>query len=312
MTHRMISVVLIFFFSVCLGQQQGLSSRKGPYLGQKPPGLIPEAFAQDFLTGGQLVHSAPVFSADGTEVFWSRTDLSQGVLMTAKCMNGRWTQPTVIPFSEGFDGRNPVLSCDGERLYFHSNRNLGDESTPVYRIWMTEKKDGEWQNPRPLDATINAGKWSGGPWITEDEVLYFASMREDSRGMFDIYRAELSSDTLDRVERLGPGINSEEADLYPCIADDERFLIFASTRAGGFGGQDLYISFRGQDGSWSSALNMGPAINSEREETFPIFSKDGRFLFFVRFYQMQEKEYKTDIYWVDAMIIEELWPKAIH
>lgn len=55
-------------------------------------------------------------------------------------------------------------------------------------------------------------------------------------------------------------------------------LIFASDMPGGVGGVDLYIC-KLNDGKWGSPQNMGPMINTSRDEMFPYFSEDETFYF---------------------------------
>jgi outer membrane protein OmpA-like peptidoglycan-associated protein len=56
-------------------------------------------------------------------------------------------------------------------------------------------------------------------------------------------------------------------------------LYFASDMPGGFGGLDLYVVTRQPDGTWSSPVNLGIAVNSEGNDCFPfVFERD--FLFF--------------------------------
>ncbi|HZJ30832.1 MAG TPA: hypothetical protein VFD21_04645 [Vicinamibacterales bacterium] len=43
---------------------------------------------------------------------------------------------------------------------------------------------------------------------------------------------------------LGAGVNSVDLDFDPHIASDRQTLYFTSTRPGGFGGQDLYVTTR--------------------------------------------------------------------
>ena len=50
---------------------------------------------------------------------------------------------------------------------------------------------------------------------------------------------------------------------HPFIAPDESYLIWDDEREGGYGDNDLYISFRQQDGSWGAAINLGDKINTE-------------------------------------------------
>ena len=67
---------------------------------------------------------------------------------------------------------------------------------------------------------------------------------------------------------------------------------------------DLYISFAGNDGSWSKAVNMGPVINSNGRDFTPMLSPDGTYLFFT-----SSRAGAGDLWWVDASIIERLRPE---
>lgn len=97
-------------------------------------------------------------------------------------------------------------------------------------------------------------------------------------------------------------INTGKFNAHPYIAPDESFLIWDSKRESGFGGSDIYISFRTANGAWGKAINMGPTINSEGWDAAASLSPDGRYFFFHRL----NAEGNANIYWVDASIIEQL------
>ena len=80
---------------------------------------------------------------------------------------------------------------------------------------------------------------------------------------------------------LGPIVNSTSMDRAPAISKDGLSLYFASTRSGGFGGEDIYVSQRdSRDDEWGPAVNLGPIINSTANEMVPAFSRDGHLMFF--------------------------------
>lgn len=64
-----------------------------------------------------------------------------------------------------------------------------------------------------------------------------------------------------RAELFAPGMLPAEAaefnDHDPFIAPDESCLIFSSNRPGGYGSNDLYISFRNDNDTWTAPRNMG-------------------------------------------------------
>lgn len=135
-----------------------------------------------------------------------------------------------------------------------------------------------WSEPVPLNiaATLPVGNQFS---VTRDETIYF----EVNNGQADdIYRIGIQNGAYGEPENLGPGINSNDYEEYaPYLDPDEAYLIFASNRPGGFGGNDLYISFRNPDGAWTQPLNMGSPINTENGDTLPCISPDGLYFFFI-------------------------------
>jgi outer membrane protein OmpA-like peptidoglycan-associated protein len=74
-------------------------------------------------------------------------------------------------------------------------------------------------------------------------------------------------------------INSDEYDdCHPSISIEGDKLFFASDRPGGFGGMDLYVTFKIGD-SWSEPLNLGPSINTTSNEAFPFLHADNTLYF---------------------------------
>lgn len=80
---------------------------------------------------------------------------------------------------------------------------------------------------------------------------------------------------------LGPVVNSSANDQHPAISRDGLSLYFASDRAGGSGGLDLYVTRRnGLDAPWGAPVNLGPVINSPTMDLAPDLTDDGHHLFY--------------------------------
>lgn len=65
-----------------------------------------------------------------------------------------------------------------------------------------------------------------------------------------------------------------------CINADGNTIIFASNRAGGKGGYDLWMLRMLPNGKWAEPQNLGDAINTAADEDFPSLQADGVTLFF--------------------------------
>jgi len=274
----------------------------GPYLGQKPPGMSAEVFASGIVTTDLNEHGSPSFSPDLSEMYWSPQfkEIGGGRILFMKMVHSRWQPPQTATFSQDFKNQNPFLSVDGKRIYFKSYRPIDAD---VYRngaFWVSERTPQGWSNPKPLGPQINSG--SMGQQISEsgNRNLYYARERPSGKGHWDIYRVRYASGLYMEPENLGDSINTEFYDSDPYISPDEKILIFGSlSRPDGYGGSDLYISFKNEQGDWTKAVNMGSVINTKEHEDFPMVSPDGKYLFFFR---------SGDVYWIDAKIIETLIP----
>jgi len=273
----------------------------GPYLGQKPPGLTPEIFAPGIVSRegdqGRLF-----IAADGSEIiYWEREPINGKMrIISIRNAGGAWSEPAVLPFSEEYINNEPCLSPDGKKLFFVSNRPRTGrgEGEKLPDIWMVEKVDGGWGEPRNIGDPVNRIDIVVQPFYTVDDKLYFGGEKADgsSRG---IYISRYAGGGFSEPEKLDEGIFGGQVS-GPCVSLDNRTLIVHSRKEGGFGGWDLYASFKDESGSWGELVNMGNAINTEASEAGASFSPDGRYLFFSR---------AGDIDWVSTKILEDLRPK---
>ena len=318
-----IIILTVIIFSNC-AKKADFPLLKGPYLGQKPPGMTPELFAPGIVTTEFHEHSSPAFSPNGNEVYWSVFINFYGpqVILTMRQENGRWTQPEVAPFCGRYSDGNPCFSPDGQKIYFESRRPLidGDPYTGNIDIWVVERLDHGWSAPKNLGDVINSDRWERGPSVSDNGTLYYCSMREGGYGQMDIYCLTLIHGEYAEPENLGEVINTPGYESWPFIAPNESYLIFESDDG------DLMISYRKDDASWTAPINLSEKLNfTGGQDRFPLLSNDGRYLFFVssrwlgpsyfdRPLTLDEVKAKArsfsnglgNAYWVDAKIIDEL------
>ena len=193
-------------------------------------------------------------------------------------------------------------------------------------IFKVDKTDQKWNEPIRLDSPLSSDDYSAdcSSVAANGNIYFYSSNYPRGFGKGDIYVSKLENGKYLTPENLGNNINSEYYDIDPFIAPDESYLIFSSIRPGGQGDNDLYISFRNSDGSWSKAVNMGSDINSYAHEIHPFVSRDGKYLFFCSKRRISYKKFSEvpityeekldwltkpgneleDIYWVSTKIID--------
>jgi Tol biopolymer transport system component len=115
--------------------------------------------------------------------------------------------------------------------------------------------------------------------------------------VFQIYKSGLTEGRYKETEKAGLAFG-----LHPFISPDEDFILFN-------GKGDIYIAFRTKEGKWSEPTNAGDQINSaEYDETCPSLSPDGKYIFFSRY---NDKNGKSNIYWVSSSIVDRIRGKVI-
>lgn len=103
----------------------------------------------------------------------------------------------------------------------------------------------------------------------------------DGKVKLKIYTADRKQDGLKTTwgKLRDLPFNSNEYDCaHPAISVDGEWLFFASNRGGGYGGMDLYVCVRRGD-SWGAPMNLGPQINTAKDELFPFIHADGTLFF---------------------------------
>jgi hypothetical protein len=177
----------------------------------------------------------------------------------------------------------PSISADGLSLYFCSDRPGGYGGRD---LWVTTRatKDSEWGTPKNLGPTVNSSSKEALPSISYDGLsLFFESTRPGGYGNHDLWvttRATTDDDWGTPVN-LGPTVNTSYQDATPGISADGLSLFFESTRSGGYGNFDLWVTTRTSDSeSWGTPVNLGPTVNSSAWDGLPCISADGLALFF--------------------------------
>ena len=155
--------------------------------------------------------------------------------------NNTWTAPQGIgkPVNTGAWEAQPSFSSDGSALYFASNRPGGFGGRDIWVSYLdTNMKLSE---PKNLGPNINTKYDDQCPFIHADnQTLYFTSNGWPGMGNGDIYISRKTDTGWTKAVNIGYPINTENDDNGMTVSFDGKTAFLSSSRAGGFGGLDLY------------------------------------------------------------------------
>jgi hypothetical protein len=251
----------------------------GLYLGQTPPGAVPEVFAPGILnTTAHEYHLS--FAPDGREIVFSRGGV--GTLVTRWEEDG-WTVPEVVHLiDEDHLTEEANLTPDGQAIVFCGRARIR-EPRILYRA---ERSDRGWGPPTELFPGMYATS-------ALDGSLYY-TIAGEGRDYGAIVRRARVGDGYGEPELVGgEGVNTPAPDAHPWIAPDGQLLLFDSYRDPGMG---IYAVCRRSDGVWGRAIPLGERLGIPPVGQ-PALSHDLKYLFFCL---------AGDMYWVDAGFLVEV------
>ena len=119
-----------------------------------------------------------------------------------------------------------------------------------------------------LDAPPDASDWAPAPDMTGARIAFVS----DRNGNPDVFVYDATGDSLLDL----PDLASDSTDTEPCLTRDGRYLAFASTRAGGAGGFDLYL----YDLQTKALIALDAALHTPADERNPTLSDDANVISF--------------------------------
>jgi Tol biopolymer transport system component len=272
-----------------------------PFLGQHASGT-PTMFAPGIVSG-PLNDLNATFAPGGGELYFSRKDATDKVatILVTRRTGDRWSAPQTAPFSGRYSDVDPMFTPDGKRLYFSSYRpREPGVAAADADIWFVERRrDGTFGEPVHVGAPVNTPVDDLYPSLTRDGVIYYARWDGETG---DLFRARPVGAGYD-VERVASPVNSEAVEYDPYVSPDERYLVFVSSRPGGAGGADLYVSTRA-GAAWSEPRNLGSQINSAARDYCPVVSPDGTYFFFTSKRPDAPDGGRGNVYWMTTASLQ--------
>ena len=276
-------LVLVLAYIALQSCQRDEYNSKGSTIDIRTAPKDPTIFGKNHIST-PLYERDIAISPSGDEIIFTRADYKQlkRCLLIAEKHNDRWGEPKILNFSGYHHDIEPFYSYNGNRLYFASNRPIfNDPNRNDYNIWYSDKIEGIWSEPRPLDSIINTENDEFFPSVSKNGNMYFTATRENGIGKEDIFMAKFEDGKFQSPEPLASEINSGLFEFNAFISPDEEYIIFGSFgRQDGFGGGDLYISRKDKAGRWETARNLGGVINSDQLDFCPFVDWKSRNFYF--------------------------------
>ncbi len=168
----------------------------------------------------------------------------------------------------------PCLTADGETMIFTRDERSNED------FFLSKKVDGVWQKANAL-LNINTSQNEGAQSISADgrTLVFTACNRPEGVGSCDLYIAEFFDGKWTKPKNMGPSINSKAWDSQPAVSADGKTLYFVSSREGGLGQEDIWITTRAKDGTWSAPKNAGTPTNTVQRDCFPFLHWDDQTLY---------------------------------
>ncbi|WP_411030882.1 hypothetical protein [Spongiimicrobium sp. 3-5] len=143
-----------------------------------------------------------------------------------------WSEPQNLgsPINTEHNEFYPSLANNGN-LYYTSDSPtaLGKDD-----IFFSEFKDGKYNQPIGLGATVNTEGYEYNAYIAPNEsfLIFGGYNREDGLGSGDLYISfQKEDDSWEKAVNMGEAVNSAYMDYCPFVAMDSYILYFTSRRS---------------------------------------------------------------------------------
>jgi len=273
----------------------------------------PIQFAKGVISTNDHSEFDLTFSSDGQKVYFSRkAPEKKQKIYVSDFKNGKWTEPLLADFSIDRD-ECASITPDGKYLFFGSERPIPGKPNKGnfdMNIWMMDKTDNGWSEPRPLPEPINAVQLENEKWPSsnnnflftiDNETFYFTTMMRGAKRI-KLYETKFDGKHFSEPKTINGIWDDEKSWVYSAvISPNGKYLVFNSYDApGGKGGEDIFVSKKTESG-WSKAKAIGQLVNSKDEESSPRFSRDGKYFFFSRAENLGDYEYgEWSIFFVET------------
>ncbi|WPP52211.1 OmpA family protein [Catalinimonas niigatensis] len=261
------------------------------------PDLVTEQL--EFSKDNTFISLNPIIAPDGNMLFFSQqspnniggeTDPEDIWYIKRNLGTDTWSTPKNVGPPLNNKGSNFIssISVDENNNYVAllGNAYLEDKKMISGVSTSTQNANG-WSAPTPLNISNYYNyAMSANYFLSNDQRYLLMSVeRDDTHGGRDLYISfNQSKNKWSEPINLGEQINTPDIESSPFVASDDSTLYFSSRGYSGFGGEDVYVSYRLDDSwqNWSEPQNLGADINSSSDDTFFNISLSQEYAYLTR------------------------------
>ena len=250
--------------------------------------LYPERAAIKIENGGDSINSAfseyyPTLTIDGRQLIITRRTRGSADedFFTSVLKEGIWRKaiPLYGKINTSYKEGAQQITPDGNWMVFSAKDY--PEGLGSFDIYLAFQTENGWSERIHAGAVINSEYWESAPCLSPDKrQLYFASDRPGGFGGTDLYvSTRLANGKWTAPQNLGPVINTSGDESCPFMHADNQTLYFNSNGHQGYGGTDLFLAKKIDQG-FTAPQNLGYPLNTIDDEGSLFVTSDALTGFF--------------------------------
>lgn len=280
----------------------------------------------------EYVEQSPLISPDGKKLYFSRQFHPENVggindeediwVSELNEETGEWMLAKNVGPPLNNPGPNFISSIsliDGQEILLLGNR-YGKKGRMYSGVSQSIREGDRFSDPIGIDIE---NEYNYSPhadfFLTSDgKTIIISAEREDTYGARDLYVTFKRGDgSWTEPLNLGESINTTGEDESPFMAKDRKTLFFSTDGYKGYGGADVYVSFRLDDSwtRWSHPENLGPGINKEGNDEYFSIPLTGQNLYFTRYPEGEDSDvftFRVEDFFVDGLAENRLASSVDH
>ena len=186
-----------------------------------------------------------------------------------------------------YDEQQPVLSPDGKSIYFTRSRhpeNIGG-SRDLGDIWYaTKNENGDWGEAKNAGVALNNADRNAVIGFSRNGNQMFLQNHYSKNGTSNtqgVSVARKQGNSWSYPEKLKIDYFRNKSDLHSMsLSADGSIMVMSLESYKTKGVEDIYVSFRKNNNSWTEPKNLGNQINTKFQEMTPFLGEDNITLYF--------------------------------